>query len=399
MKVTFEPSQRLLRHSTKNAVTIIFFLGSGVVTVVLRNCIVLPETWHRNEAVARVRFDDARLSPQYGSRKTMPTMQSIVHPAVRPIAKTSLLPPARGLASPPIRVPSFEIPNPLPQSGFARSSATSSLAPVGSTPLELDDYGAVRADGPLDPPANYSIIQDSDAPAGARPPSQDLGVFYAVRQVADGVIELMPTGEASLSQRIPASAKSADAAAADEPGLLQEPALLADALPRDNARVLADASSLPMKGTHELTPSPLEMTKSVLPRNLDSADVVRPVPPETSALAKLAEFEPYNLQTEVLPHETDGMIHTSVGGNGGGPLAIHIDSENQLSLRVGDLLALSRARMDAASFDRLSTSPSANRRVGLQYLRNAGFSVGFDSANEQLTISAAENRDSTVPVP
>lgn len=380
--------------------TVVFFLGSGAGTAVLRNCVLLPEIQHRNEAVTRVRFDDAHLSVRFGSGETMPTMQSIVHPAVRPISpKTSALPRSNGLAGPPIRVPSFEIPNPFPQSSLARSSATSSLAPVGSTPLELDVYGAVRTAGPPDAPTSFSIAKDDGAPAIARPPPQDLGVFYAIRQVADGVIELTPTGEAALGQLIPVVAKSTDAAARDDPGLLQEPVLLTDALPTDNSRVLAGASSLPMKGTHELAASPSEVTKSVLPRTLGSADVVRPVPSERPALARLVEFAPYNLQTEVPTHETVGIIHTSIGGSGDGPLTIHIDSENQLSLRVGDLLALSRASMDAASFDRLSTSPNVNQRVGLQDLRNAGFSVGFDSANEQLTISAAENRDLTAPMP
>src|SRR5690606_4883253 len=88
--------------------------------------------------------------------------------------------------------------------------------------------------------------------------------------------------------------------------------------------------------------------------------------------------------TEPIFGQINGQISAQFQGSDVGMLSVRINTDNQLLLRVGDLLALVEHKMDKRTFDSLSASESASEYVSLESLQEAGFTFDFDAAQDRL---------------
>lgn len=69
-------------------------------------------------------------------------------------------------------------------------------------------------------------------------------------------------------------------------------------------------------------------------------------------------------------------------------LSVRIGTGGDLSLRLGDLLALYRADMAPAAFTRLAASSAAGEFVSFETLRGVGIDIRYDAGKDQLVISS-----------
>jgi hypothetical protein len=87
---------------------------------------------------------------------------------------------------------------------------------------------------------------------------------------------------------------------------------------------------------------------------------------------------------------TDGTIDYRIGArvNGGEPasLPLRISRDDQLSVKLGDLLALVRPQMDPALYACLAAARGADEYVTFAAIRSSGIDIRYDAARDQLLL-------------
>lgn len=199
--------------------------------------------------------------------------------------------------------------------------------------------------------------------------------LYATATLADGVIELvavdMPPDERPLTRASQVDLlESAETSAAE---------IEADEIARQD---IAPSSS------PEQAPAINDLGEAHIRPRSSSSDDIREED-QAASLTSVKSIEAATVDSAALDTRTvylTGEIATRVNGENRGSLAVRIAPDDQLSVRLSDLLSLFRDAMDKASFDRFIASSSADEYVSLGKLRAAGFTLDFDALTEQLIL-------------
>lgn len=229
--------------------------------------------------------------------------------------------------------------------------------------------------------------------------------LYSARTVADGVLELtLDQVEPSVTEH---SAEVALGGATDQaehviPDHSATP--IAEAAVEQTEPPFSELPATPLTGDpaqptpdqtqpQDVAPSLVQASPPPnghpeLPKALDSAEGPPDARPASAGSASVEPERPgtAGVRSERLQDTIAGSINVQFQGGSLGAVSVRIDPDNELSLRVGDLLGLFEATMDKGVFNRLSASTSASQYISWAELREAGFTVGFDAASDQLVL-------------
>jgi hypothetical protein len=296
--------------------------------------------------------------------------------ATKPTAAEQLVPES---IAPALQLVAIEpVPANLPVSATAAAEIDSpglALNPgSGSEPVPLVAPSAV----PAEP------VQLAAAP-----------VVTSVEAVTAGATALLgngapaPMAEALATPLAPASA---------EPAALVPPLAAAVEAPGPIALALAEAGAETPKRTFVSEPVVQQVPVAAALRPIAPASarpVVTPTRPTAAPPPRLAKAKaPRGSQiggTIASNFQlTDGTIDYRIGArvNGGEPasLPLRISRDDQLSVKLGDLLTLVKPQMDPALYAYLAATRGAEEYVTFAAIRSSGVDIRYDAARDQLLL-------------
>ena len=312
-------------------------------------------------------------------------------PAPRIVPPVAQFAPSAARAAPELPVPSFTpaaaasllptpVVSPVPASPAAESRRFAAAgqgrvsgllgygpgaAPVVETPVELPIVPPVV---PVGEPAALAAVPVAAPIVPALAPILPDAVAVPPAEVANPAALVPPVDNALPPAPVVAPVVPAEPPAALVPAT--EP--VAEAAPA--AAPLLRHRSIPRQTRAQIAP---------VRRPVAYAPTAAPVP--RAAPAALPELPAYSRY-----RYADGALQFAMPARIGevelGTLPLKIGAGDDVSVRLGDLLAKVQSRMDPAVYDRLSASSSASEFVTFSALREAGIDVRYDSANDQIIL-------------
>jgi hypothetical protein len=314
--------------------------------------------------------------------------------------------------SPHIAAPNFhQVPVLLPVAGpsgpFASEDQPTS---IGRSIDIAENMGQQRAASGEISQAHSNVIESGDVLDLTVLRPEPGASLYTARKIADGVLELTLDQEllaAKYADEV-LSAAAEDDGAADGPVPQHSPGPVLDDVPH---QAEPSASGYPAMGQVDV-PSPpaepIEAADGTVPpaptfgdksaRELEQrckADCLREEAEPTSG--EMERSGARGVESDTMSAHMDGHISARCDGADMGMLSVRIETDNQLTFRVGDLLALVESRMDGETFDRLASSECSGQFVGLEALRDAGFTVHFATPDNQLVFGLIGEANASPP--
>lgn len=289
--------------------------------------------------------------------------------------------------------------------GTATHDASASGPKFDSTPARTGPVSYAARIAPASPslaaaPKAAFVLPKADLATSAAKVSAMIPVA-AVAKSAVAVRELAPVAMQAV-EALPAAFVPAPARQAEPVAFAAAPAIAAidvAATPAAaQAASLASVVSVPVETLipPKIAPSasaPLELVSSPELRRFDLANFRQPVAPKAKlaaasrkAASVAGKARPATrLVDEVLFRQT-GL---SIGGHPSGDVAVRIGPDMKPSIKVGDLLGLVSAQMDADALARFNLASSANEYVTFAQLRSAGFDIQYNAGSDSIAISVA----------
>lgn len=270
--------------------------------------------------------------------------------------------------------------------------------------------------GPISYAARIAPAAPSLAPTAAAPktafalPKADLAARAAKVSAIAPVTPASTTTAAALDLTLvkPRAVKAAPDA------LIPTPTRQADAVPLASAPVIAAIEVAPTPAAAQtaslaavmtvpvetLIPpkvapaasAPLELVSSPELRRFDLANFRSPSAPKAKLAAsrKTAAIAGRSrTSTRVVDEVLFRQTGLSIGGHPSGEVAVRIGPDMKPSIKVGDLLGVVSAQMDADALARFNLASSASEYVTFAQLRSAGLDVQYNAGSDSIAISVA----------
>jgi hypothetical protein len=295
---------------------------------------------------------------------------------------TRLLAIAAPASAAPSAVPATApIAKPLVADPVAASAEPAKLA-VEQTP-------AAAAPGPV---ALALAEQTPAAPKLAfvsEPMMQQVPVAAMAKPVVSALVQTAPSAPAPTATPIVADPLPVSA----EPAELAVPQIAAAAAPGPVALALAEDKAEPTKLAFVSEPmvqqAPVTAPVTAMAKPIASA-LAQPAPSVAVAKTRTPRAAPLGGTVASNFQLTDGTIDYRIGArvNGGEPasLALRITRNDQLSVKLGDLLGLVKPQMDPALYAYLAASRGAEEYVSFAAIRASGIDIRYDAARDQLLL-------------
>lgn len=203
-------------------------------------------------------------------------------------------------------------------------------------------------------------------------------------------------------EAVPAALVSAPARQSEPAGLAAAPAIAAAEVALAPAAAqtasLASVAGVPVEtlAPAKIAPSasaPLELVSSPELRRFDLANFRQPVAPKAKLAAASRKTAPVAGKARTATRLVDEVLFRqtglSIGGHPSGEVAVRIGPDMKPSIKVGDLLDLVSAQMDADALARFNLASSANEYVTFAQLRSAGFDVQYNAGSDSIAIRVA----------
>lgn len=265
--------------------------------------------------------------------------------------------------------------------------------------------------------ASAAVEEPASVAAPAPAPAIEVAPAVPVIAPVPVIPAAVPVPAAPVVEPAPIAAVApvmvqAAAVVQEAPALAIEPVLTPEPVPAQTTSLAVAAPTVPAalaKGpTTDAGPVARSLVAPVLiapaaprPKSLAAA---RPAAPKAAFVAPATQRP----LTKVAPSRTkraaviagpqipsrykliDGGLETTIGaqlyGQPLGTIPLRITGSGQPALRLADLLALLKDRMDTARYERLAASSAAGEFVGFDTLRGAGIPVRYDATNDRLVL-------------
>lgn len=245
-----------------------------------------------------------------------------------------------------------------------------------------DDIGLVAPSPPSSPPLegiaptaagpDLSLIE-SRGPLGGGSPMSDSGAMADIGQQLPEASLVLPaaTGQPEFSP----------AAASPAISLLPVNYDLAAATPR-----IPDRGKVASPMTGRASAQAVGQVAGSQPRALARPAKVSPATRQAPA-TRLAKAQSGARHYAVTGNRIDFSILVDAGGGAQGLVPVRISPDQNISLKLKDLLSLFEGDMEADHFSQLAASSAADEYVTFSQLRNAGIDLRYDAARDRITLA------------